>query len=168
MKKPVILRINNREYALEVAPNETLLDVLRDRLGLTGTKMGCNRGDCGACTVLVDGRPVNSCLVLAIRVDGRQISTVEGLAEEEDLHPLQAAFLDHGAVQCGFCTPGMLMTAKGLFSQNPRPSKNEIQEALSGNLCRCTGYVKIIEAIESVTDNENPRQMGGQDCKGVL
>lgn len=168
MNKPVILRINNQEYALEVAPNETLLDVLRDRLGLTGTKMGCNRGDCGACTVLVDGRPVNSCLVLAVRVDGRPISTVEGLAQGEDLHPLQAAFLDHGAVQCGFCTPGMLMTAKGLLSQNPRPSKSEIQEALSGNLCRCTGYVKIIEAIESVTDNENPIQMGEQDCKGVL
>ena len=157
MKKSVKLTINHRDYDLAVEPNETLLEVLRDRLELTGTKTGCNTGDCGACTVLMDGKPVNSCLVLAVRADGCAISTVEGLAEGEDLHPLQAAFLDKGAVQCGFCTPGMLMTAKGLLSETPHPSKNEIKEALSGNLCRCTGYVKIIEAIESVTDNEKPR-----------
>ena len=136
-------------------PNETLLDVLRDRLGLTGTKAGCNTGDCGACAVLIDEKPVNSCLVLAVRAEGFRISTVEGLAEGEELHPLQEAFLEKGAVQCGFCTPGMLMSAKGLLFENPHPSKNEIQVALSGNLCRCTGYVKIIEAIESVTDKKN-------------
>ncbi len=155
MKTRVKLRINNREYELAVEPNETLLDVLRDRLGLTGTKAGCNTGDCGACAVLIDEKPVNSCLVLAVRAEGFRISTVEGLAEGEELHPLQEAFLEKGAVQCGFCTPGMLMSAKGLLFENPHPSKNEIQVALSGNLCRCTGYVKIIEAIESVTDKKN-------------
>ena len=157
MKKSVKLRINSRDYELGGEPNETLLEVLRERLGLTGTKSGCNTGDCGACTVLMDEKPVNSCLVLAVRAEGCRIYTVEGVAEEEDLHPLQEAFLEKGAVQCGFCTPGMLMSAKGLLSENPHPSKNEIQVALSGNLCRCTGYVKIIEAIESVTDNEKPR-----------
>lgn len=156
MKKSVKLRINNRDYELVVAPNETLLEVLRDRLGLTGTKTGCNTGDCGACTVLMDEKPVISCLVLAVRAEDCHIATVEGLAEGDALNPLQMAFLDKGAVQCGFCTPGMLMTATGLISENPHPSKNEIKGALSGNLCRCTGYVKIIEAIESVTDNEKP------------
>jgi aerobic carbon-monoxide dehydrogenase small subunit len=157
MERSVILTINHKDYELTVEPNETLLEVLRDRLGLTGTKAGCNTGDCGACTVLMDEKPVNSCLVLAVRAQGCTICTVEGLAEGEDLHRIQAAFLDKGAVQCGFCTPGMLMTAKALLSENPHPSKDEIKEALSGNLCRCTGYVKIIEAIESVTDNEKTR-----------
>jgi aerobic carbon-monoxide dehydrogenase small subunit len=160
MKKRVRLNINNHDYELAVAPNETLLEVLRHRLGLTGTKMGCNTGDCGACTVLLDGKPFNSCLILAVRVEDCHIATVEGLAEEKALHPLQTAFLDKGAVQCGFCTPGMLMTATGLISENPHPSKNEIEGALSGNLCRCTGYVKIIEAIESVTHHEKPKGTG--------
>lgn len=151
MKRNVILSINHKDYELTLEPNETLLEVLRDRLGLTGTKTGCNTGDCGACTVLMDGNPVNSCLVLAVRAEGRHISTVEGLANGESLHPLQAAFLDKGAVQCGFCTPGMLMTAKGLLDKNSKPSTGEIREALSGNLCRCTGYVKIIEAVSSAT-----------------
>lgn len=166
MKRSVILTINHKEYDLTLEPNETLLEVLRDRLELTGTKRGCDTGDCGACTVLMDGKPVNSCLVLAVRTQGRHILTVEGLAEGEKLHPLQAAFQDKGAVQCGFCTPGMLMTSKGLLDENPYPSTGEIREALSGNLCRCTGYIKIIEAVSSAAGKgtadrtaaiENPR-----------
>ena len=153
MARSVILTINHKDYEMAIEPNETLLEVLRDRLGLTGTKTGCNTGDCGACTVLMEGKPVNSCLVLAVRADGCHISTVEGLAEGEDLHHLQAAFLDKGSVQCGFCTPGMLMTAKGLLDGNPHPSTAEIREALSGNLCRCTGYMKIIEAVASAAGN---------------
>jgi len=126
--------------------------VLRDQLRLTGTKVGCNMGDCGACAVIMDGKPVNACLVLAVQANGREILTVEGLADERDLHPLQRAFLEKGAVQCGFCTPGMLLSAKGLLDQNPTPSEEEIKMAISGNLCRCTGYVKIIEAIKSASE----------------
>lgn len=160
MKKSVKLRINNQDYELAVTPNETLLEVLRDRLGLTGTKTGCNTGDCGACTVLMDGKPFNSCLVLTVRAEDCHIATVEGLAQGEVLNPLQTAFLDKGAVQCGFCTPGMLMTATGLMAENPHPTRDDIKQALSGNLCRCTGYVKIVEAIESVTHKEKPRVPG--------
>lgn len=152
MKTSVKLRINNRDYELEVEPNETLLEVLRDRLGLTGTKAGCHTGDCGACAVLIDEKPVNSCLVLAVRAAGCSIFTVEGLAEGEALHPLQEAFLEKGAVQCGFCTPGMVLTAKDLLSRNPNPSEEQIREAISGNLCRCTGYTKIVEAIQAAAE----------------
>ncbi len=159
MKRRAILTINHRDYELALEPNETLLAVLRDRLGMTGTKAGCHTGDCGACAVLMDGKPVNSCLVLAVRAEGYSIVTVEGLAEEENLHPLQAAFLDKGAVQCGFCTPGMLMSAKGLLDENPYPSKAEIREALSGNLCRCTGYVKIIEAVASAIESRKAEKI---------
>jgi carbon-monoxide dehydrogenase small subunit len=140
--------INHRKYELEVRPNLTLLDLLREELGLTGTKRGCEIGECGACTVLMNGQAVNSCLVLAPQIDGEEILTVEGLADGHKLHPLQESFLDHDAVHCGFCTPGSLMSAKELLDRNPNPSEEEIRMAISGNLCRCTGYQQIVEAIK--------------------
>ena len=152
MKNNIILTINNKAYDLSVEPKVTLLEVLRDQLRLTGTKVGCNMGDCGACAVIMDGKPVNACLVLAVQANGRDILTVEGLADDRELHPIQQAFLEKGAVQCGFCTPGMLLSAKGLLDENPTPSVEEIKVAISGNLCRCTGYVKIIEAIKSASE----------------
>ena len=139
--------VNNRPVELLVAPNRRLLDILRDDLGLTGTKEGCGEGECGACTVLLNGRPVNSCLVLAPEAAGREITTIEGLAANGRLHPIQEAFLEAGAVQCGFCTPGMILAAKALLDENPRPDGQAIKTAISGNLCRCTGYVKIVAAI---------------------
>ena len=142
--------INGRPVTLTAPANITLLDLLRDHLGLLGTKCGCEIGECGACTVLLDGQPVNSCLVLAPQIDGRQVSTVEGLAPEGKLHPLQESFLDHDAAHCGFCTPGMLMSAKALLDYNPRATEREIRTAISGNLCRCTGYQQIVEAIAHV------------------
>ena len=140
--------VNGRAHALEIAPHQTLLDLLRDTLGLTGTKRGCEIGECGACTVLVDGVALNSCLVLAPQVEGRHVTTVEGLAESQTLTALQEAFLDHEAVHCGFCTPGMLMSARALLDHEPHPSEANIRVAISGNLCRCSGYVQIIEAIQ--------------------
>jgi carbon-monoxide dehydrogenase small subunit len=128
----------------------TLLQMLREKLALTGTKNGCEAGECGACTVLLDGEPVNSCMMLAVEAEGREVITVEGLAPEGELSPLQAAFAEHNAVQCGFCTPGMLITATALLERNPEPTEAEIKEALVGNLCRCTGYVRIVDAIQSV------------------
>jgi xanthine dehydrogenase iron-sulfur cluster and FAD-binding subunit A len=148
--RPAVLvttTINGRRRQLLLPAHHTLLEVLRDDLGLAGTKCGCEIGECGACTVLLDGQPVNSCLVLAPQIDGREVLTVEGLAPDGKLHPLQASFLDHDAVHCGFCTPGMLMSAKALLDQNPRPTETEIRTAISGNLCRCTGYQQIVEAI---------------------
>jgi carbon-monoxide dehydrogenase small subunit len=139
--------INGRKYELSVRPNMTLLDFLRDELGLTGTKRGCEIGECGACTVLLDGQAVNSCLVLLPQIDGREILTVEGLADGEKLHPLQESFLDHDAVHCGFCTPGMLLSAKELLDHTPRPTEQEARSAISGNLCRCSGYQQIVDAI---------------------
>jgi carbon-monoxide dehydrogenase small subunit len=127
----------------------TLLQMLRDKLALTGTKNGCEAGECGACTVLVDGEPTNSCMMLALEADGREIMTVEGLAPEGQLSPIQQAFVDHNAVQCGFCTPGMLVSTYGLLRRNPNPTEEEIKEALVGNLCRCTGYVRIIQAVQA-------------------
>jgi len=143
--------VNGSVERLEVPSNMTLLQMLRDRLALTGTKNGCEAGECGACTVLLDGEPVNSCLVLAVEADGHQVLTVEGLAAGGQLSPLQQAIIEHNAVQCGFCTPGMLMSATALLQRNPNPSRQEIQEALVGNLCRCTGYVRIIDAIAEAT-----------------
>lgn len=142
--------INNKKFKLTIPPNQTLLDLLRDELGLTGTKRGCEVGECGACTVLINGEAVNSCLVLAPQIDGKEVLTVEGLAENGDLHPLQKSFMKHDAVHCGYCTPGMLMSAKQLVDENPNPTEEEIRTAISGNLCRCSGYVQIVDAIEEV------------------
>jgi len=146
-RKEVTFTVNGRQYALDIKVNRALLDVLRDDLGLTGTKEGCGSGDCGACTVLLDGKSVDSCLVLAVEADGREIVTVEGLARGNRLDPLQEAFVQEGAVQCGFCTSGMLMAGKGLIAENPAPTEGEVRKAIAGNLCRCTGYVRIVKAI---------------------
>jgi carbon-monoxide dehydrogenase small subunit len=144
------MKLNGHEVTIDVKPDALLIDVLRDQLELTGTNEACGEGECGACTVLLDGEPVTSCLVPALKAQGREVMTVEGLASGVELHPLQKAFVEHGAVQCGYCTPGMLMSAKGLLDRNPHPSEGEIKRAISGNLCRCTGYAKIVEAIGAV------------------
>ncbi|MDP4126928.1 MAG: (2Fe-2S)-binding protein [Bacillota bacterium] len=140
--------LNNKPCALNVEANERLLDVLRNRLGLMGTKEGCGEGECGACTVIIDGKTVNSCLVLAPQVDGCQITTIEGVGNRQSPHPVQKAFVQVGAVQCGFCTPGMVLSAKNLLDKNPQPNDKEIGVAMSGNLCRCTGYDKILRAVK--------------------
>jgi carbon-monoxide dehydrogenase small subunit len=143
------LTVNGEEHEVSFPPHATLLEVLRENLGLTGTKHGCELGECGACAVLVDGRPVLSCLVLALECDGRAVQTIEGVAgDTAELHPLQAAFADLGGSQCGYCTPGMVLTAKALLDEVPEPTRDEIAEALSGNLCRCTGYLQIFDAVE--------------------
>ena len=149
MKKIINLTVNDCPYELAVKDNQTLLDILRRDLGLTGAKRGCEQGDCGSCTVIMDGRPVNSCLVLALEADGACIQTIEGLETEEGLHPVQQAFVDKGAVQCGFCSPGMILSAKHLLEHNEDPAPEEIRRAIAGNLCRCTGYQKIVEAVQS-------------------
>ena len=150
MATTIELKVNGQIRQTMVEPHKTLLDVLRENLNLTGTKCGCDEGDCGACTVLIDNKPVNSCLVLAVEVQGREITTIEGLGSDGSLDPVQQAFVDSGAIQCGFCTPGMVMTAKGLLAENPRPTENEIRAYMQGNLCRCTGYSKIVEAVLAV------------------
>ena len=142
--------INRKKYTLTIDPNQTLLDLLREVLGLIGTKRGCEVGECGACTVLINGEAVNACLVLAPQINGKEILTVEGLTDSDKLHPFQKSFLDHDAAHCGFCTPGMLMSAKKLLDENSNPSEEEIKTAISGNLCRCSGYVQIVEAIKEV------------------
>ncbi len=150
MKTLINIKVNGRAWDLAVEPNRTLLDVLRHDLELTGTKRGCDLGECGSCTVILNGKPVNSCLVLAIQANGAEVLTIEGLAGPSGLHPLQRAFVEKGAIQCGFCTPGMILSASSLLQKNPKPGEEEIRTALSGNLCRCTGYQKIVEAIQSV------------------
>ena len=150
MKIPVTLRVNGESYDLMIAPYRTLLDVLREEIHLTGSKKGCDVGDCGACTVLLDGKPVNACLVVAATAENSEITTIEGMAQDGKLHPLQQAFVKEGAVQCGFCTPGTLVSLKALFDRNSSPSVDEIKSAIAGNLCRCTGYTKIFKAVESV------------------
>ena len=147
MKRIITLKVNGLEHELAVEPRRTLAEVLRYDLGLTGTKIGCSIGDCGACTVLIDGAPSFSCLVLAMEAEGHDILTIEGVAEGGRLHPLQESFVEVGAIQCGFCTPGMILTSLALLKENPEPSEDEIRRALSGNLCRCTGYQKIVEAV---------------------
>lgn len=142
------LNVNQKTYALTVEPSERLLDVLRNRLGLMGTKEGCGEGECGACTVIMDGKTVNSCLVLAAQADGHAITTIEGVGDRHAPHPIQKAFVEAGAVQCGFCTPGMVLSAKALLDANPHPAEDEIAVAMSGNLCRCTGYDKILKAVK--------------------
>ncbi len=151
--------INGKAYQLDVHPNMTLLDLLRDELGLTGTKRGCEVGECGACTVLMNGQAVNSCLILVPQIDGQEILTVEGLADGEKLHPLQESFLDHDAVHCGFCTPGMLLSAKDLLDHTSNPSEEETRAAISGNLCRCSGYQQIVDAIRET------KEVGSQKSK---
>jgi carbon-monoxide dehydrogenase small subunit len=146
----ITVTVNGAQERLDVPSNMTLLQMLREKLALTGTKNGCEAGECGACTVLVDGQPVNSCMMLAVEAEGREIVTIEGLAPQGELSPLQEAFVEHNAVQCGFCTPGMVISATALLRRNPNPSENQIREALVGNLCRCTGYVRIIDAIQDV------------------
>jgi carbon-monoxide dehydrogenase small subunit len=150
MELIIKFKLNGKSVQVEVSPHWTLLRLLREKFGLTGTKEGCGIGECGACTVLLDGIPVNSCLVLAPKVEGRKVQTVEGLGSRDNLHPLQKSFIDHGAVQCGFCTSGILMSSKALIEKNPHPTREEIKEAISGHLCRCTGYHQIIEAIKAV------------------
>ena len=147
-KQHIFLMVNGLERELLVEPNQTLTQVLRDQLRLTGTKHGCGIGDCGSCTVLMDGQAINSCLLLALEAVGHEITTIEGLAEGNKLHPLQDSFIELGAIQCGFCSPGMLLSSKALLSANPLPTEEEIRWGLSGNLCRCTGYQKIVEAVE--------------------
>lgn len=153
---PIQLNINQQDYSLEIEPSRTLLTVLREDLGLTGTKSNCQEGECGACTVLIDGLTVNSCLYLAIRAQGKKITTIEGLADGDRLHPIQQAFIEHGGIQCGYCTPGFVMAAAGLLLANPHPSDDQINQALVGNICRCTGYVNIRNAIYAVV------QKGGE------
>lgn len=152
MKKLIQLQINDTQYEVAVEPNQTLVDMLRYQLGLTGTKKGCDLGDCGACTVIMNGKSVNSCLVLAIQADGATITTIEGLETEKGCHPVQKAFVEKGAIQCGFCSPGMILSAKSLLDENPAPTEEEIRCGIAGNLCRCTGYQKIVEAIKSVVE----------------
>ena len=145
------LTVNGQPYTVAVAASETLLDVLRDKLHLTGTKKGCNVGDCGACTVLVEGEPMNSCLLLATQMEGKAITTIEGVAHNGELSPIQKAFVHEGGIQCGFCTPGMVMSSTALFEKNPDPTVEEIKEALSGNICRCTGYTGILRSVQNCT-----------------
>jgi aerobic carbon-monoxide dehydrogenase small subunit len=151
MKVPVRLKVNGETYELVIAPYRTLVDVLREEIHLTGSKKGCDVGDCGACTVLMDGKPVNSCLVLAATAEDKEILTIEGLAQNGKLHPLQEAFIKEGAVQCGYCTPGVLMSLKALVDSNPAPTPEDVKIAMAGNLCRCTGYSKIFKAVAAAT-----------------
>ena len=152
MKLPLTLSVNGNAYPLEVAPGTTLLDAVRDGVGLTGAKEGCDDSECGACMMLLDGKPVNSCSYLALQAEGSEVTTVEGLANGQELSPLQSAFLEHGGVQCGFCTPGMLISATVLLAEIPSPTEDEVRIALSGNLCRCTGYDGIVKAVLAVAD----------------
>lgn len=156
MKHQIQLWVNGDSYDFWVESRHTLLKVLREELGLTGTKKGCDTGDCGACTVLLNGRPVNACLVLAVEANGMEVTSIEGLAKGTELHPIQEAFIQYGAVQCGYCTPGMILSAKALLDELPHPSEYEVKRAISGNLCRCTGYVKIVEAIMAAAESMNP------------
>ncbi len=155
--KQVKLIVNGTPYELSIPPWRTLLEVIRQDLRLTGTKEGCGLGECGACTVIMDGKTVNSCLVLAAEADGKQITTIEGLADGDKLHPVQEAFVEHSGLQCGFCTPGMIMSAKALLDENSSPSEEEIRRGIAGNLCRCTGYTKIIESIAAAAKKTGGR-----------
>jgi carbon-monoxide dehydrogenase small subunit len=154
MKRNVTLTVNGEEHEVEIEPNRLLLHVLRDDLGLTGTKEGCSIGVCGACSVIIDGRLVSSCLTLAAGCHGKKIETIEGLCRDGKLHPLQQAFIEYGGFQCGICTPGQIMAAKALLDENPKPSEEEVKEWMSGNLCRCTGYYKILESVMAVVNNK--------------
>ncbi len=150
MKRKIVLNVNNDNYEVEIEPSRLLADVIREDIGLTGTKKGCEIGVCGACTVLLDGKAVSSCLMLAVHAAGKKITTIEGLLKNGEMHLLQKAFVEYGAFQCGFCTPGMILASKAILDDNPHPSEHEIREGLNGNLCRCTGYAKIVDAIQIV------------------
>lgn len=152
MKLPIKLNINGDDYYAHVSPTRTLVDVLRDDLRLTGTKKGCGAGECGACTVLLDGKPVDSCMVLAVQAQGKKITTIEGLAKSNELDPIQKVFTENGGIQCGYCSPGFIMTAKALLDKNENPTEEEVRTAISGNLCRCTGYQKIVDSILKVPE----------------
>ena len=154
MKKLINITVNQKKYELAVDVNMSLGDMIREELKLTGTKKGCGLGECGACTVLLDGKPVSSCLVLAVEAEDREVITIEGIETEKGLHPIQQAFVEKGAIQCGFCTPGMVLSAKALLDENSHPDEMDIRKAISGNLCRCTGYQKIVEAIQSVSEHK--------------
>jgi carbon-monoxide dehydrogenase small subunit len=154
MKRELKLTVNNEPYEVFIEPRKTLAELLRDELGLTGTKEGCSEGMCGACTVLIDGKAVKSCLVLALQTQGKNVTTIEGLAQGDQFHPLQESFVDHGAIQCGFCTPGMVLSAKAFLDECPNPTEEDLKFAIVGNLCRCTGYVKIVEAIMDVASQK--------------
>lgn len=154
MKRELKLTVNNEPYEVFIEPSKTLVELLRDELGLTGTKEGCSEGMCGACTVLIDGKAVKSCLVLAFQAQGKKVTTIEGLAQGDRLHPLQESFVNHGAIQCGFCTPGMILSAKAFLDEYPNPTEEDVKFAIAGNLCRCTGYVKIIEAIVDIASRK--------------
>ncbi len=151
MKQEMRFNVNGQDYTVQVDTRRTLLEALRENLGLTGTKEMCNKGDCGGCTVIMDGRPVLSCLTLAIEAQDKKIVTIEGLAQGDKLHPLQQAFVEKGAIQCGYCTPGFIMSAKALLDRKPHPTEDEIREGIANNVCRCTGYVQIIEAIQTAS-----------------
>jgi carbon-monoxide dehydrogenase small subunit len=161
MRLEINLNVNGEEHRVEIEPHWTLLYVLREILDLTGTKEGCSAGDCGACTVLIDGHSANSCLVLAVRADGREITTIEGLAEDGTLHPIQEAFVEAGAVQCGFCTPGLVLRTVEFLDETPQPTEAEIRRAISGNLCRCTGYTKVVSAIKVAAERMAKRDEVG-------
>ena len=159
---PITITVNGDVYSLAVPPNRTLVDLLREDLNLTGTKVGCQTGDCGACTVILDGRSVCSCLTLAVEADGREVTTIEGLAPTGgELAPLQKAFVEHGAIQCGYCTPGMILSARHLLDHTPHPTEEEIRRGLSGNLCRCTGYNRIVEAIAAAASEGDESEKDG-------
>jgi carbon-monoxide dehydrogenase small subunit len=166
LKETVTLQINGESYELFIEPKKTLLEVLREDLGFTGAKEVCDLGNCGACTVLLDNRPVLSCLTLAVSCRGQEITTIEGLKKGERLHPLQTSFVEHGAIQCGMCTPGMILSAKALLDENPHPTEFEVRKAISGNLCRCTGYVKIVEAILAVSNSPSSLSAEGREDFG--
>ena len=155
MKTILSLNVNGNDYEVAINPWQTLLDVLRDELGLIGTKRGCGIGTCGSCTIIMDGKAILSCLTLAIECEGHTLTTIEGISTAESLHPVQQSFIDNGAVQCGYCTPGIVMTAKALLDENPRPDDEEIKDALSGTFCRCTGHIKIMEAVKKVSQPED-------------
>jgi carbon-monoxide dehydrogenase small subunit len=152
MKQNIVLKVNGIQHKINVETHRTLVEVLRDTLGLTGTKKSCNEGECGACTVLMDGKPVASCLVLAVAAQGKEITTIEGLSHGEKLDPVQEAFVKHTAIQCGFCTPGMVMAAKAFLDETPKPTSAEVRKAIAGNLCRCTGYQQIVDAIMAAAE----------------
>lgn len=159
MKKYTLhMIVNGEEVSVEVRPNSTLLEVLRDKLNLMEVKEGCGQGDCGTCTVILNGKAVNSCLTLAVQAEGKEVITLSGLNKNGKIHPLQKSFISYGAIQCGFCTPGMIMSAKALLDKNPHPTREEIKVAISGNLCRCTGYKKIIEAVEAVVKGKEEKE----------